>query len=107
MLVGIRPAEEYLAVVCPVAVVVFVQRAGSDAVFRCPHNDVSVATTGEEVWVAEVIGETSRATIDDYTLLCPRHEPLVIRGGFHHSCLPVVHRSIDGVDAVVVVIDAS
>ena len=107
MLVGIRPAEEYLAVVCPVAVLVFVQRAGADAVFRCAYNNIFVAATCEEVWVAEVIGETSRATIDDYTLLCPRHEPLVVGGGFHDSCLSVIHRSVDGVDAVVVVIDTA
>ena len=94
MLVAVAALEENLAVVGPLPVLQLVQRAGADAVLARAHDDILLAVSREVVGVAEVVGESRRAAVDDDALLLPVEEGGIGRRGVSDDGTGVVDGSI-------------
>ena len=94
MLVAVAALEENLAVVGPLAVLQLVQRAGTDTILARAHDDVLLAVSREVVGVAEVVGESRRAAVDDNALLRPVKERSIGRCGMGDDGTGVVDGGI-------------
>ena len=81
MLIDIGALEEDGAVVGPGAVLIFMERAGPYSPLRGAHDDILGPTGGEEVRVAEIIGESAGPSVDNRvgTVFLPLYECLVDR----------------------------
>ena len=104
MLAGVGALEEDGAVVRPRSIAIFVQRAGTNVILACAHDDIFVAISLEIIRVAEILESTSRCAVDDHTLAAPVGQRGIGGLGLHDASLGVVDGSIqDGGGAIVVV----